>query len=163
MLCLYEQSLFAGALPMKLTVHNIEVTDSSTIDYSINGYPSAISGRDENIVVALALVGRLVLWHSKAHFGKGSDASTSTGMIYFTQASRGDVQSASYLEVYYVSGDVEVLFDVASDKEWDQGKGEDDKEIDSLNPYSDSIEGEEGNHKEGSGEPKDDNDNFSEK
>ncbi|KAJ4952850.1 hypothetical protein NE237_029682 [Protea cynaroides] len=49
MFYLYEQSLSAVASLLKLTIHNVEVTDSSIIEYSINGYSSDIIRRDENI------------------------------------------------------------------------------------------------------------------
>ncbi|KAJ4968819.1 hypothetical protein NE237_015520 [Protea cynaroides] len=145
MLYLYEQSLFVGASPIKLIVHNVDVTDSSTIDYPINGYSSAIIARDENIGES-----------NSGHKLKSKKTLVSRPGKSIV-SSRGDILLASDLEVYYVSGDDKVLFD----EEWDQGKGEDDKESDLLNPKSNNTDGEEGNQKEGSGEPKDDIDNFS--
>ncbi|KAJ4966086.1 hypothetical protein NE237_017935 [Protea cynaroides] len=188
MFCLYEQSLSTVASHLKLTIHNVEVTDSSTIEYSINGYSSDIIGRDENIAKEVHSIvhlsteevpkaggsssghklkpkktivlgpskstgssGEVSLWPSKDHFDRASDASTSTSMIHFKQASRGSMPSTSDLDIYYVSGDEDLVDDEDLLEDWDRGNGKYDKE-------SDSTQRQEGNQtegiqNEGNGEP----------
>ncbi|KAJ4974525.1 hypothetical protein NE237_007699 [Protea cynaroides] len=48
MFCLYKQSVEEGDKPIHLAVNQVEVSDCCTTDYSVNGYPSAVIGRDES-------------------------------------------------------------------------------------------------------------------
>ncbi|KAJ4950526.1 hypothetical protein NE237_027358 [Protea cynaroides] len=94
MFCVHENRIENVDKPIDLLVHEVKVADSDSTDFYINGYPSAIIGRDErkgkevdtsmNIsdVVAIQQVGKFSRNKKKVAY---TDATTRTNLIDLTK------------------------------------------------------------------------------